>query len=571
MIGEAEGGSDGGGETIPVDALTLTVVRHKLLASAEEVVETMVRTCFSSLLNQAHDFSAVILDAEARVVAQAERVPIHMGAMPFAIRAMAGAFAGEIREGDVLMANDPFWGGSHLPDITLGKPVFRDGEVRLWVANRAHQGDIGGMSAGGFSPQAREIWHEGLRIPPVKLVDRGVLREDLLRLVCENTRKPEDTRGDIMAQLASVAVGAERLHGLINRYGDDLVGRCTAAILDAGEAVMRAQLSRWKLGTYIGVGYLDDDGCGNHRVPITARLTLEKGQVEVDFRDCPNQVPSFMNSPIANTVAAVNTAFMYLSDDQQTQNEGSSRVIRVLTRKGSMVDCVMPAPSAGSTLLVGHVIIEAVLSAMAEAAPEQVFAGPARRFRLAIAGSGRTGRPFIWHYFSNRGGAGASLAEDGWVNLGTLQNPGGCTSPSVERTESEFPLFVETYGLRPDSGGPGMSRGGLGGVYALSYEGFGEARLNAAGEGIKVAPPGIVGGWLGRPHDYRITRGAEEFPLGLRDSDVLLVPGDRIVCMSAGGGGYGEPRSRARASVERDLEFGFISPQAAQEVYGLST
>lgn len=556
--------------TGPVHPLTLAVVRHKLLAVTEEVVETMIRTCFSPLLNQSRDFSAVILDAEARVLAQAERVPIHMGAMPFAVRAMMDAFAGDLAEGDVLMANDPYYGGSHLPDITLAMPVFRDGAVRLWVSLRAHQGDIGGMSAGGYSPGAREIWHEGVRIPPVKFVDRGSVREDLLRMVVENTRKPEDTRGDIMAQLASVRVGAARLQALYDRYGTGEMERCGEGILDAGEAAMRRQFARWTPGTYQGISYLDDDGCGNPRVPIPCTVRLDGESAEVDFSDCPDQVRSFMNSPIANTVAAVNVAFMYLSEDQQTQNEGSARVIKVITRKGSLVDAAMPAPVTGCTTLSGSVIIESVLRAMEQAAPGQVMAGFARRFRFVIAGAGdRHGRSYIWHYFSNRGGAGANMTEDGWSNLGVIHNPGGTPSPSVERTESSFPLLVERYELRTDSGGPGARRGGLGGTYALRYEGEGPAVVNAAGEGVVVAPYGILGGHDGAPHDYSIARGDARVPLGTKDNEVSLQPGDVLVCHSASGGGSGDPRTRDRALVRRDVAYGYVSADAARSIYGL--
>ena len=251
------------------------MVRHKLWAVSEEMVETMVRTSFSPLLNQSRDFSAVVLDADARILAQAERLPIHMGAMPFAVRAMANAFAGDIADGDVLMANDPYWGGSHLPDITLAKPIFQDGELRLWVSNRAHQGDIGGLTAGGYSPEAREIWHEGVRVPPVKFVRRGILAEDLLRMVCENTRKPDELRGDVMAQYASVTVGAGRLIGLFERYGEAEIGVCAESILAAGEAAMRAEARRWTPGSYDGVAYQDDDGCGNPELPIRVRVTVK--------------------------------------------------------------------------------------------------------------------------------------------------------------------------------------------------------------------------------------------------------------------------------------------------------
>jgi N-methylhydantoinase B len=548
--------------------MTLAVVRYKLLAVAEEVVEMMVRTCFSPLLNQSRDFSAVVLDAQSRCVAQAERVPIHMGAMPFAMRGMCAAFGDDIHPGDILIANDPYWGGSHLPDVTLATPVFRDGRIRLWVANRAHQGDIGGLSAGGYSPHAREIWHEGLRIPPVRLAERGVIREDVLRLIIENTRKPADMRGDLMAQVASVTIGAQRLAELFERYGAEEIEGCVEGILDAGEASMRAQLRRARPGRYTGVSYLEDDGAGHANVPITAHLTIEGDRAEVDFTDCPDQIPAFMNSPYANTVACTNVAFLYLSDDHQGQNDGAARAITLRTRKGSLVDCVPPVPVTGCTTFSGAVIIEAVLRALEQAAPGGSLAGFARRFRFVIAGKDRDGASYIWHYFSNRGGAGGNLGEDGWTNLGCIHNPGGSLSPSVERTEAGFPLMVEHYELRPDSGGAGRRRGGLGGTYCLRYEGTEDALLNAAGEGLVVPPYGVDGGAPGALHVYEIVRGGERITLGGRDTVVRIAPGDLIVCNAAGGGGYGAPRERERELIARDVEYGYVSADAARKTYG---
>jgi N-methylhydantoinase B len=551
-----------------VNPLTLAVVRYKLLAVAEEVVDTMIRTCFSPLLNQSRDFSAVILDAQSRVVAQAERVPIHMGAMPFAVQAMQDAFADNIQDGDILMANDPYWGGSHLPDITLATPVFSDGKIRFWVANRAHQGDIGGLSAGGYSPGAREIWHEGIRIPPVKLSEKGRIREDLLRMVCHNTRKADDTRGDIMAQVASVMIGANRLQALFERYGALEIDRCIKAILDAGETAMRAQLGRWKPGRYTGVSYLDSDGCGNKRVPITAHVTLSADEIEIDLRDCPDQVASFMNSPYANTAACATVALMYLSDDRQGLNQGSARAIKLLTRKGSMVDSVLPAPVTGCTTLTGSVLIEAIMRALEEAAPKTAISGFARRFRFVIAGKDRDGESYIWHLFSNRGGAGANLAEDGWSNLGVIHNPGGSPSPSIERTEAGFPLHVVSYELRTDSAGPGTRRGGLGGIFKLRYEGQEDAVLNAAGEGVDVLPYGVANGHPAAGHDYRILRASDEIPIGTKDSNVRLQFGDVVVCRSAGGGGHGDPKKREKELVKRDVAYGYVSEKVAREVYG---
>ena len=552
-----------------IDPLTLAVVRQKFLAVAEEIVETMVRTCFSPLLNQSRDLSAVVLDGDAQVVAQAERTPIHMGAMPFAVRAMAEDFADDIAPGDVLMANDPYWGGSHLPDITLVKPVFRDGELLFWVAIRAHQSDTGGISAGGYSPSAREIFHEGIRIPPVKVVDGGRMREDVLRMVCENTRKAADTRGDIMAMFASVEVGAERVEALLDRYGTERIEACGAAILDAGEAAMRAHIRQWKPGVYKSTAYLDHDGVATERYPVPVTVTVRDGEVEVDFRDVGDQVQSYYNSPIANTSACVYIAFFYLSNDQQVQNEGSTRAIKILTRKGSLVDSVAPAPVTGCTTFTAAVIIEAVLRAMEGAAPNAIVAGASRRFRYVIAGNDPKTGSYIYHYFSNKGGFGANMDEDGWVNIGGLQNPGGTPSASLERVEATYPFLIEEYGLTQNSSGAGKQRGGAGGVVALRYRGDGPAVLNIAGEGTVVAPYGAHGGQDGAPHVIWIERGNERIALNGRSNDTPIQPGDLIVHHAAGGGGYGDPRERDRALVERDVAHGYITAEVARTDYGL--
>ncbi|MGE4220844.1 MAG: hydantoinase B/oxoprolinase family protein [Alphaproteobacteria bacterium] len=554
--------------TASPNPLSLAVIRHKLHAVAEEVVDTMIRTSFSPLMNQSYDFSAVVLDGKCRLLTQAERVPIHMGAIPFAMRAMADAFEGDVKPGDVLMANDPYWGGSHIPDITLAMPVWREDAIRFWVAVRAHHGDVGGMSAGGYSPGAKEIFHEGIRIPPIKLVHAGRIDENLVRLIATNTRQPEDFTGDLMAQLSAVRVGEMRLAGLFERYTVDEVESCSEGILDAGEASMRAQLRRWKPGTYKAEAFMDDDGFGNDRIPIRATVTIGDGEAVVDLSESSDQVKSFINSPLANSSSSVNVAFLYMSDDQAAQNDGSMRAIKVITRKGSICDPHHPAPVTGSTTLSATVIIEAVLRALAQAAPEQAMAGFARRFRFAMAGKDRNGKPFIWHYFSNRGGAGGNAENDGWPNLGVLHNPGGSPSPSVERTELTYPMVVEEYSLRQDSGGAGRRRGGLGGVYKLRYEGSEPAVMNLAGEGVKVPPHGLAGGREAAVHDYALLREGKLLPLGTKENGVALLPGDVVVCQSAGGGGHGDPGEREPERLASDVANGYVSAEAAQRDYG---
>lgn len=542
-----------------VHPLTLAVVRHKLEAIAEEMVQTMTRTCFSPHLNQSQDFSGVILDGAARTLAQAERVPIHMGAMPEAIRGMAAGID-DVAPGDVLMANDPYWGGSHLLDVTLAKPVFAGERVAFWIALRAHQGDIGGISAGGYSPDAREVVQEGLRLPPVKLVERGVLREDVLRMVAANSRKSEELRGDVLAELAAVDRGAERVEAVLRRYGARQIERCVEAILDAGEAVMRREIGNWRPGTYHGVGSLELGDRDGGQLDLPVSVTIEDDRAVVDFSACPDQVEFYVNSPLANTRAAVLVAFQYLGEDRRTQNDGSLRAIDVITRRGSVLDPVAPAPVAACTVLTASAIIEAVLKAVTDAAPDAVIGGFARRFRFAIAGRDRRGRTFIWHQFFNRGGAGANLRHDGWSNLGVIHNPGGTPSPSIERTEASYPLRIEEYALRPDSGGRGRRRGGLGGVFRMRWIGERPAIFNATGEGCRIAPYGVAGGEPGALNDIRIVReDGEQLVLDGRAHGIALVDGDEIVCHSAGGGGCGDPAQRPVDAIARDRAYGYVT------------
>lgn len=552
--------------------LTLAVVRHRMRAVTEEMVETMTRTCFSPILNQSQDFSAVILDSAFQTVSQAERVPIHMGAMPLAVRMMAEAFDGDLADGDVLMANDPYWGGSHLPDVTLAMPFFADGGIRLWVALRAHQGDIGGLSAGGYSAAAREIWHEGLRIPPLKLVAGGTLRGDLLRLVAENSRKPDDLRGDLLAQLSAVRIGATRLAELFARYGRAEIAGAVEAILDGGEAVMRTLLAGCRAGVHHGLSHMEFADAPRGLLPIPVSLTIEGGRAVVDLTGCPDQVRAFINSPCANSHAAVMVAFLYFSGDEEGLSGGSARALDIRTRPGSLVDPVMPAPVGACTSSTACALIEAVLNALEGADPQRAIGGFARRFRFALAGATDDGAPFIWHYFLNKGGTGGSRDHDGWPNIGGLHNPGGTAAPSVERTEASHPLVVEEYALLPDSGGAGERRGGLGGRLVLRYDGQEPAVLNASGEGVLVPPTGTQGGEAGPGHRYALLpQDGAARPIDVHDSGVRVEPGARILCLSAGGGGFGDPRRRPRALVERDIAYGYVSTEAARDVYGLGT
>ena len=333
---------------------------------------------------------------------------------------------------------------------------------------------------------------------------------------------------------------------------------------------MRALLLSCREGEHRGESHLEFSGVESGLLPIPVRLRIRDGRAEIDLTEAPDQVQAFINSPIANTRAAVLVSLLYFAGEENGLNDGSLAAIDIRTRPGSLLDPREPAPVGACTSSTACAVIEAMLRALESADPDRAIGGFARRFRFALAGRNEDGTPFIWHQFFNKGGTGASRDNDGWANIGGFHNPGGTPAPGIERTESSYPLTIEEYSLRPDSGGAGERRGGLGGSMSIRYDGAGPALLNASGEGVHVVPFGTAGGKDGVGHLYRLERRGEAPRLiGIHDSGVAVNPGDRIVCLSAGGGGYGDPKRRAASEIRRDVAFGYVSEAAAVETYGL--
>ncbi len=541
------------------DPITLAVVEHRLESVALEMAEVMLRTSMSQILNSSRDFSTAILDADCQLVAQGEGIPVHISALPVAGAAVRDYFGEEIGDGDLFVLNDPYFGGSHLPDITVIRPIFHGGRLLFYGVNRAHHSDVGGASHGGYNPAASEIYQEGLRIPPLKLYDRGTPRHDLLQMLATNVRHPENFLGDLNAQIGSVMIASQRITSLLDSYGPNRLLAAVTEILAATERQVRQIITQWPDGVYRGESLLDDDGFDSKLVPIRATVTIAGDTMAIDLSDSSPQVTGFINSAYANTRSLAHAAIMYLAPADVAKNEGSMRPVQVIAPKGLVVNANPPAPVCMSTNHCGEEIIEAVFKALAPAIPHAVNAGFSRRLRWAMTGTDpRTGRRFIWHFFLARGGGGASYGFDGWSNVGEVNVAGGIRSPSVELTEERFPFFVRYHELRPGSGGDGTWRGGLGAICEMVFEGAEPARLNTAGDGIVVAPFGLFGAQPGLPHTYKIVSGDNERVLGSKEEGVLVRPGDRIVCLSSGGGGYGDPKDRPQTARDWDLKNGYV-------------
>ncbi len=443
-----------------IDPITVSVLTHRFEAIVQEMGEAMLRTAYSQILNSSRDFSTAICDNQARLVAQAEHVPIHVGAVPWAVASVRDAFVGRTRPGDVFLLNDPYHGNNHLPDLTAFVPVFVEGEVAFWSVNRAHQSDIGGSTHGAYNPGATEIWQEGIRITPLKLYDAGELRDDVLQMITTNVRHPHDFMGDLRAMIGSARVGERRLLSLVASYGAKTVIDAVDEILDGAERQARACVRGWKDGVYRGETILDDDGHGARDIPIRATITKKGDGLVIDLSDSAPQVTGFVNSAFPNTMSAVHMAFAYLIDPRTPKNSGTFRPVKVIAKPGTIVNPNPPAPVTLSTNHCAQEIAESIIKALTPAAPARSIAGWGRRFRIAIKGvNPRTKRPFIWHMFHARPGGGATIAGDGWETAGEGQAAGGIKFGSVEVAEARFPLTFEHHEFRADSGGDGQHRG----------------------------------------------------------------------------------------------------------------
>jgi N-methylhydantoinase B len=552
------------------DPVTLAVLDNRLRAIVEEMGEAMLRTAYSQILNSSRDFSIALCDAECRLVAQADHIPVHVGAMPWAAKAVAEAFAGAVREGDTFLMNDPYHGGSHLPDLTVVLPVFAAGRLRFWSLVRAHQTDIGGATYGGYNPGATEIWQEGLRVPPLRIGEGGALREDLLRLIVTNTRLARDVRGDLMAMIGAARLGEARLAPLLARHGPAALEAAVAAILDLSEAHARRIVAAWPDGEWTGAAFLDDDGFDRTDIAIRARVTKRGAALRVDLSDSDPQTTGFVNSSFANMRSAVAMAFAFLLDPAVSKNDGAFRPLEVVAKEGTVVWAREGAPVTMCTSHCANEIVEAIIRAMQHCCPARAMGGWGRRFRVAIQGRDprrpvatgagrREPRQFVWHMFHARPGGGGSAGGDGWSTAGEWHSAGGLKFGSVEMAEARFPLHVEHHEFLAGSAGDGQHRGGLGGELVLRIDSDGPARLNTAGDGVRHGAAGICGGRDGAPHRYALRRAdGTERPLRTKEVGIPVQPGDRLHVRAGGGGGWGDPAARDPAARARDAAEGTV-------------
>jgi N-methylhydantoinase B len=517
--------------------ILLEVFKHRFASIAEEMGMALQRTAFSPNIKERRDFSCALFDRKGEMIAQAAHIPVHLGSMPLSVQ--AAIEHQEMKEGDMVILNDPFQGGTHLPDITLVAPVFVAGESpRFYVANRAHHADVGGMSAGSM-PLSTSIFQEGMIIPPLKIFERGELNHSLLPLLLRNVRTPMEREGDFAAQLMANRTGIRRLLELVNKYSLSVVSVYAENLLNYSERMARQTVSGLPDSVYAFEDRLEDDGQGNKNIALRAEVRIQGSDMEIDLTGSDDQTPGCINAVQAIALSCAMYVLRCLLPEEVPTNAGCFRPLSVLTRPGSVVDARFPAAVAGGNVETSQRIVDTILGALARAIPGRIpAASQGTMNNLTMGGTHPDTRAPFAYYETIGGGTGATEAADGDSAVhshmtNTLNTP-------VEALEYSYPLTVTRYAIRRGSGGEGARRGGDGIVREIRVEGNAEVTLLS--ERRCIAPYGLNGGKPGDTgRNSLLQKGrATELPGKFHRR---LKAGDTIRIETPGGGGYGKVAS----------------------------
>ncbi|MGV1989195.1 hydantoinase B/oxoprolinase family protein [Agrobacterium sp. 22-221-1] len=554
-------------ETALHDPITLEILSNALRSVADETFAALQKSAFSTNIKERHDHSTALFDAHGRLIMQAQKsLPLHVGAMSGTVAKIVEKYGGDIHEGDVFVANDPYAAsGTHLPDICISSPVFFDGELIGFSSTTAHHADIGGASVGGSSAGMTEIFQEGLRIPMLRLFSRGELNHEIFELLLLNVRRSEERKGDYNAQFAAVALGAKRLKEMCQRYGVRYVVAAFDEIITRTSQRMRKAIEAIPEGEYSFSDVVDDDGMGNENIPLSVRIVKTSDRLLVDFEGSAPQTAGNINSPWADTVATVIYVLKCILDPQIPSNYGLFSTVDIVAPSGSIVRAEFPA-SVTNRSTTDQRVVDIMIGALAQALPEKVVAASnGANTGVYIYGTDhRTGKPF--YFFETMGGGfGARPDKDG-KDAVQVHTTNTANTP-VEALEREFPLLVEEYAVVENSGGAGRYRGGCGLRrvirplgQACTFGGTGERFTNHPW-GVFGGQPGEMGGFSIRNADGSSTRLPNKIP------KVTVGTDQAIVMQTAGAGGYGHPSGRQTQAVRTDMLDGLFSREYLESHY----
>ena len=529
------------------DAVELELLWRRLISLVDEAAAALVRTSFSTLVRESYDFSCIVTDAAGQSLVQStESIPSFIGTLPETVKHFLRFFPPEtLKPGDVLITNDIWLGTGHLPDITVAKPIFRHGKLVAFSASTAHAPDIGGKIR---SPEPREVFEEGLQIPPLKLMRAGEADETLVAILRKNVRTPEQTMGDLWAQVVALDLMEERLHILMEQAGLDDLASLAAEIHARCEAAMRSAIAALPDGTY--ESELQTDGLMDKPVTLKLSLTIEGDRIIADYTGTDAQVDRAINCALCYTYAMTMYGVKVCTSPNLPNNEGAWRPISMIAPDGCIVNPVFPA-SGGSRMLIGHYLPMLVFGCLGQIVPERVMAAcGSPMWGMNQSGVNAHGKPYANMFFYN-GGMGANMRGDG---ISCLSWPSNVSSTAIEITEHIAPLRVHYKRLRPDSGGPGRHRGGLGQEIALESRSETPIAVSFLAERTIFPAFGVEGGKAGAPGVLRIN-GDKVDP----KKQYVLSRGDTVILATPGGGGHGDPDQRNKVARERDIQAGYIS------------
>jgi N-methylhydantoinase B len=554
------------------DPATFEVVKNALYCAAEEMKVVLAKTAYSPLLKVAGDYSCGLFDVGGEMVAQGPDLPIHLGSMPLAVKAVIRAFR-TFEPGDIFIHNDPYFGGSHLPDVNVVSPAFHEGTLLGFACVRAHWPDIGSATPGSYGATT-EIYGEGLRLPPVKLYAAGVLNRDVEQIIFTNVRTPEERRGDMRAQIAANLRGTTRLQELARKHGAGRLLAMMREVMDYSERMMRAMLAALPDGAASFEELCDGDGIieegEKEDAPFRIRMQVIKqgDRLTVDFAGTDPQVAGPMNAPLAVTASGIYTAIKMVADptDLVPPNSGCWRPVALVADPGTVVNAVAPAPVVYANHEISHRVCDMLFGALAQLAPDRVMACSQGTSAILTLGGVdyRTGHRYV-SYETIKGGFGARPIKDG-VN-GMSSGISNTMNTPIEILEMSFPVRIERYEIVPDSGGPGKHRGGCGVERVWRVLG-GPSQASVCLERTKTAPFGLLGGGAGAPGRIALIE-ADGTERELNSKGAFAAPAGARICLRApGAGGFGPPAARDRARLRADVLDGYVTPEAALAEYG---
>ncbi len=513
-----------------MDSLKLTVFKNKLVSVAEEMGIVLQRTALSPNIKERKDLSCALFSKEGRLIAQAEHIPVHLGSMSTAVRSVLSRC--DLEEGDVVILNDPFAGGTHLPDITLVAPLHHRGELLFVLAVRAHHSDVGGSSAGSM-PISGEVFQEGLILPPIKLVRRGKLNRDLLEVIKANVRTPTEREGDIKAQLMALEVGAKRLKALLEELGATTVVSASEELVRYTKRFMRKRLSAMPDGEWFFEDFLEDDGREGRNIAIRALLRIEGDSATVDLSGSDPQSGGCVNCPRSVTLASVFYCFRCLLPEEVPTNDGCFEPIEVVTKKGTVVDADFPSAVSGGNVETSQRIVDVVLGALHQALPDYIPSASQGTMNNVAIGGVWEGRH--WSYYETIGG-GMGAWREGDGESGVHSHMTNTMNTPVEALEHAYPLRITEYSIRKGSGGKGNKRGGDGIVRELLF--LDEANLTVISERRRLSPYGLGGGSSGKSGKNLLkdNKGWKEMPSKF---STRIKKGYILRIETPGGGGHG--------------------------------